>query len=335
MPIHRRRFELRWLMLIAVLSLAWSCAPVLDGRVISRSKDFIVVVAGPRDSLASLAADFLGSKSKAWVIADFNGIDRVAAGQEVVIPLQPFNRAGIYPNGYRKVPILTYHHFSPPGRNCTQLAVTAESFAEQLAYLRDNGFSVIGFRELAGFLEGRNQIPRRSVILTIDDGYRSTYEVAYPILKKFGYRATLFVYTDFVGAPAGLTWIQMKEMVGSGLIDIQPHSKTHVDLTKRLENETQAAYKKRVTNEISFSTRVIKKHLGVPIHTFSYPYGAENDTVVEAVKAQGFKLGTTVTRGGNPSFAHPFVLRRSQVYCSDSLKVFAKRLDHFEKKSLQ
>ncbi len=56
-------------------------------------------------------------------------------------------------------------------------------------------------------------------MITIDDGYRSSYEIAYPILKKFGFPATVFLYTDFVGASDAMTWAQMKEMTASGLVD--------------------------------------------------------------------------------------------------------------------
>ena len=72
------------------------------------------------------------------------------------------------------------------------------------------------------------------MVITIDDGYRSTYEVAFPVLKRHSFPATVFLYSDFVGAGDALTWAQMKEMTQSGLIDIQPHSKSHANLTLKL-----------------------------------------------------------------------------------------------------
>ena len=326
-----RRHDLWTICLAAAVLLVSACAPgVVDQRVIARSNDYLVVVAGERDSLESLGARFLGDSGKGWLIGQFNGIARVAAGQEIVIPLRPTNRAGIYGNGFVKVPILVYHHFTPRGRKCSQIAVRAEAFEAQLAYLKRDGYSVITFRDLAAFLEGRSPVPRKSVILTIDDGFRSAYRVAYPLLKRYRYPATIFLYSDFVGAPAALTWAQMKEMVASGLIDIQPHSKTHADLTKFQEGESEAAYRKRIAREVTYSSEFIKKRLNLPVHTFSYPYGAENDAVVEIVERAGFKFAATVTRGGNPAFSHPLVLRRTQIYCRDGLEAFARKLDTFE-----
>ncbi len=316
-------------LIVLAAVLAWGCAPT-DSTVIARSSDFVVVSAGSKDTLQTLAAAYLGDESLHGIISDFNDVSRVRSGQELVIPLKPVNSAAVYPNGYQVVPILTYHRFVPKKRRCDKLAVTADAFAKQLAYLRDNNYAVIDFPRLADFIEGKAAIPPKSVILTIDDGYRSTYDVAYPILRKYRQKATVFVYTDFIGAGTGLTWKQMKEMVSSGLIDIQPHSVTHSDLTIRLEGETNQAYQARISEELRYPARQIKGRLGLPIHTFSYPYGAENDTVLAAAKAAGYRLATTVTRGSNPSFAHPFVLRRSQVYCGDDIRTFAKRLEVFK-----
>ena len=330
MPTTRRRVKHSLLLLGLTAGLAWGCAPATDSTVVARSSDFFVVSAGSRDTLQTLAAAYLGDESLSGVIADFNDVTRVRSGQELVIPRKPANRAAVYPHGYQVVPILTYHRFVPKKQRCDKLAVNAHNFAKQLAYLRDNNYSVINFSQLADFIEGKAPIPAKSVILTIDDGYRSAYDVAYPVLRKFRQKATIFVYSDFIGAGAGLTWKQMKEMVASGLIDIQPHSITHSDLTIRLEGETEKAYRERIREEIRYPARQIKRRLGVPIHTFSYPYGAENDAVLAAAKAAGYRLATTVTRGSNPSFAHPFVLRRSQIYCDDDLRTFTKRLEVFE-----
>ena len=85
-----------------------------------------------------------------------------------------------------------------------------------MEYLARNGYRVIPLAQLARFLDGKEPLPRKSVVITIDDGYRSTYEIAYPILKKYGFPATVFLYSDFVGAADAMTWAQMKEMVALG-----------------------------------------------------------------------------------------------------------------------
>ena len=325
----RRRPDARlgWLALAA--GLLWGCA--VPANVIARSDDFVVVSAGSGDSLRSLAARFLGDPDKTWLIAEFNGIDAVTAGSEVVIPLRLTNPAGVSPDGYRKVAILAYHRFVRDQRSCDRLAVTARVFEQHLTYLKKNGFTVIGFSDLADFIEGKAPLPRKAVTLTMDDGYKSAYQIAYPMLRKFGFKATIFIYTDFIGAPAALSWAQMKEMVASGLIDVQPHSKSHSDLTLQGEDESDAAYGERIVKEVSYPSREIRKRLGIPVHTFAFPYGAENDRAIAAVEAAGYRLAATITRGGNPVFAHPYALRRSQIYCDTDLRKIAKRLDVYQK----
>ncbi len=324
-----------WLA-VALFGLLSACArSPFDQNVIAKNSDFLVLTAGSGDTLESLAAQHLGDEKKGWVIAELNGIKRVRAGEEVVVPLKPISPAGMFNGGFQKIPILTYHRFTPGESNCGRLAVSEDAFVAQMAYLRDRGFRVIDFKDLADFLAGKVVLPRKSVILSIDDGYKSVYEIAYPVLKRFDYPATIFVYSDFVGAGSGLTWKEMREMVDSGLIDIQPHSKTHSDLTLRLEGESEKAYRKRLAYELRHPADLIERKLGLPIHTFSYPYGAENEIVIEAAAEAGYTLAATVTRGGNPTFAHPLVLRRSQIYCGDSLKTFARRLQTFEKISLK
>ena len=303
---------------------------VPDGKVVAQDRDFLVVAAGTSDSLRSLAATYLDDPSLDWVIAEVNQIKRIKPGQQVVIPRRPINQSAVFEDGYQTVPILAYHGITADGEACRKVSVTKKAFARQMAYLKDEGFTVIGFDDLIGFMKGRRSLPKKSVIITIDDGFRSSYDIAFPILRKHGYKATVFVYTDFIGAPSGLSWPQMKEMVSSGLIDIQPHSKTHADLTKRKDGESKSAYLKRVREEVRLSKKTLSR-LDIPMHTFSYPYGAENEAVVEVVKSEGFDLGVTVTRGGNPSFANPYVLRRTQIYCKNNLTTFAKRLETYKR----
>ena len=336
MSVRRSRRPKGLMLLVVAASVLFAgCGFIFDAQVISKSRDFVVISAGSEDTLKSLAARYLGDETKFRVIGEFNDIKRVRTGQEVVIPLRSLNRAGVYALGYRTVPILTYHRFSPSGKRCDRLAVSADRFARQLKYLGDKGYTVISLKDLADHIDGKKAIPRKAVVITIDDGYRSVYQIAYPILRKHGYAATIFVYSKFIGAPAGLTWTQMEEMVASGLIDIQPHSQSHIDLTKRLEAESKAAYLKRLDEEVNYPARQIKRKLDLPIHSFSYPYGAENDDVIAAVKSAGYRIGMTVTRGGNPAFAHPYALRRTQIYCGDSLRTFANRLIILQKASLE
>ncbi len=234
-------------------------APPDAGPVINRDDDFAIVTVRDGDTLASLAGAYIGDPGKAWWIAQFNGVTTVRAGQTIVIPLRVRNSLGVYANGYQTIPILCYHRF---GVKSTKLNVAPAAFEAQMEYLARNGYTVIPLKRLLRFLEGKEPLPAKTVAITIDDGYRSTYEIAYPILKKFGFAATVFLYTDFVGASDALTWPQMKEMMASGLIEIQPHSKSHANLTLRLPGENEARYKERIKREVDAPLAVLRERLG-------------------------------------------------------------------------
>jgi len=296
------------------------------GVVLARDDTFVIVVAGPGEDLAALAQRYLGDRGKRWWIGEFNNVDEVRPGQTVVIPMKPVNPTGVYANGFLTVPILCYHRFGP---RTSQLVVSPAAFEAQMDYLARNGYHVIPLARVADFLERGEPIPRKAVVLTIDDGFRSTYEVAFPILKKYGFPATLFLYSDFVGAPDALTWQQMKEMEASGLVNIQPHSKTHANLSLKLPAEKDAKYRERMRAEVDVPIRAIADHLAVGSVAYAYPYGDVNDTVVDLLKRQGVHLGLTVTPGGNGFFAYPFMLRRSKIFGGDSLDVFKSKLTTF------
>ena len=325
----------------ALLALVASCAtppppppeqpspvpPAVDpGPVVGRDNDYVIVSARSGETLASLAERYLGDAGKAWWIAQLNNASTVREGQIVVIPLRQRNAIGVFANGYQTVPILCYHRF---GTKTSKLNVTPAAFEQQMEWLARNGYTVVTLARLARFLEGKEALPAKSVAITIDDGYRSSYEIAYPILRKYGFPATVFLYTDFVGASDAMTWAQMKDMTSSGLVTIQPHSKSHANLTQRLPNETDARYRDRIRREVDAPVTVIKERLAEPIFAFAYPYGDVNEYVVDLLVKDSVGQGVTVTPGGNPFYAYPYMLRRTMIFGNDDLDAFKAKLVTF------
>jgi peptidoglycan/xylan/chitin deacetylase (PgdA/CDA1 family) len=321
---------------VAVLSLG-ACAkrPIVAERPpptpapaerVYRGDEFLVVTAQQNDTAVSLAKRHLGDAGLFWLIEDFNDANAFAAGQEVVIPLRPPNPTGVYANGYQTVPVLCYHRF---GADKNKMVVSPENFARQMAYLAENNYRVIRMRDLLEFLQGQRALPKRSVVITMDDGYKSVYQHAYPVLQKYGFPATIFVYSEFEGARDALTWKEMQEMVASRLIDIQPHSKTHSNLGIAQPDEDNAAYERRVQAEVAVPMQQIAKHLGIPVHTFAYPYGDTNKYVIEQLKQRDYKMAVTVQAGSNAAFAFPYMLQRSMVFGDHDMDDFKKQLESF------
>jgi peptidoglycan/xylan/chitin deacetylase (PgdA/CDA1 family) len=292
--------------------------------VVARTDDFVIVRTSGRDTLPDLARTYLNDEAKAAAIAEANGIQSLTPGQVLVIPLRSGKGWAVDADGYQVVPILCYHQFGPGNRTRNKMEVSQSAFEQQMAWLKDNGYTVVSLADMDAFLQGTKALPPRSVVITIDDGYRSTYEVAFPVLKKYGFPATVYVYTDFVGAGLALTWAQMQEMQASGLIDIESHSKTHTSMALLPNESNGQVYKERVSKEVVTPDGILSSKLGKPIKHFAYPYGDTSPTVLSILQERDYDTATTVQRGPNPPFADPLLLRRDMVYSDDKLSDFQK-----------
>ncbi len=293
------------------------------GEVLARSDRFVIYLPAAGDTLRSIAARFLGAADRDWMIGDFNGIGRAEAGQVLVVPLKPMNAPGVQATQVQTVPILCYHRFSAGGG---KMSVSPANFAAQLDWLARNDYRVIRLEQLAGFLDGRQPLPQRAVVITIDDGYESVYRQALPSLRKHGFPATLFVYTDFIGAGDALSWGQLGEMAASGLVDIQAHSKTHRNLIERFSGETDAGYYQSLDAEIRGSRDLLERRLAVPVRHFAYPYGDANEAVLDVLARHRFQLAVTVIPGGNPFYAQPLMLKRTMIFGDHDLESFKAKL---------
>lgn len=297
-----------------------------------QSDEYIVYRLQEGETPVTLAERFLGDEKRAWVIEDANKDIAFRENQVIIIPLKEENKGGLAINGYQTVPILSYHHF---GENCeSNLCISASVFDQQMRYLKNNGYRVITMRELLRFMQYRHAIPKRSILITIDDGYRSAYEIAYPLLKKYGFTATLFVYTDYIGVSrSAITWDQLREMKADGF-EIGSHTISHCDLTKKMTGEQYQDYMERIKKEICVSKQIIDKELRQDTLSFAYPYSRYNASVLSLCEQAGYKVGVTVDRGGNAFFKDPLVLDRNQILKSD-MYAFIANLKTFNKFSLK
>ena len=295
--------------------------------------EFAAVIAREGDTLSSLAGQYLNDSNMEWLIADFNGISSVTPGMEIIIPLKPYERGGLTYSGYQTVPILAYHNFSLDKTD--KMTVSMASFEDQMKLLKERGYRVIPMDQLFDFFDFKKQIPLKSVVITIDDGWKSAYEIAVPVLKKYGYPATLFVYTDLINSSRkAMTWEQVKELADSG-IDIQCHTITHRDLAGVQEKESFKEYFNAVEKEIVQSSNIIKKNTGRDCRYLAYPFGNLNNIVVAILKRNGFRGAFTVRRGSNPFFINNYMVNRSMIYGEYDLKKFEKALTVFDDRGIK
>jgi peptidoglycan/xylan/chitin deacetylase (PgdA/CDA1 family) len=296
------------------------------------SEDYFVVIAKSGDTPASLAARLLGDATKAWMIEDFNGLSTISPGQQVVIPKRYWNLSGVSADGYQLVPVLCYHNLAPQSKG--RMILAAKVFEEQMRYLKNQGYRVINLKEFVEFVSLKRQLPRRSVLLTFDDGYRSFSQYAAPVLKELGFTATLFIYTDYVGAGGNaFTWADLKKLQQEGF-DVQAHSKSHGDMLRAV-NEPAGEYEKRLEAELAQPRALFQKNLGFAPEILAYPYGRQDDGVVRRARERGYTAAFTVRRQGSPSFVDPYRIHRSQIYPEMSMDDFIKNLNLFSQEEIK
>lgn len=302
--------------------------------IVARDDHFAVVRLHHGQDFTTVAGAMLADPLAAWQLREVNADHSQHPGQLVAVPLQALNPSSVYPDGYRSLPVLCYHQFTGNGDSSQRLELTAAAFEQQLRYLRDHDYQMLTMSEVAAIMREGKPIPEKAVAITIDDGYRSVFEVAWPLLQQYQARATLFIYTDFIGGSKALTWPQMQQMRASGLVDVQSHGKSHNSLARQPQDTDQSSYQARVQREIEGSAARFEDKLGYAPSFLSYPYGESSELAATLYEKAGYQLAATVTRGDNPVYAAPFMLHRTMVYASHDLEDFARMVRVFRRQAL-
>ena len=188
--------------------------------------------------------------------------------------------------------------------------ITPAAFEAQMKELKDRGITVISLQDLLAWKRGEKNIPPRSAVVSFDDGWKSQYEVAWPIMKKYGYPFTMFIYTEGVrggslGGGEAITWEQLADMRDNG-VDIEGHSATHQDLReghtitlisggKRTRTKvTGPQYEEWMQNEVVGSKQLLEQRLGIKVNCFAVPFGNYNEHVKEIARNSGYEAMFTV-----------------------------------------
>jgi len=201
--------------------------------------------------------------------------------------------------------VLCYHIVESP--QDPRMEISRETFHQQMRYLAMTGYNVIPLKDLYDYVTGkRASIPKNSVVITIDDGWRSTYTEVFPEMQKRKFPFTVFIYPKIIGQTAhALTWKQVKEMSEAG-VDIESHSFSHPFLTQRRHPEVDSrAYQEWLEHELADSRKLIAKETGHEVEFLAYPYGDYNHQLVSSVSKAGYAAALTcdygrVKRGSDP-----------------------------------
>lgn len=221
------------------------------------------------------------------------------------------------------VTVLIYHRFGESKYPTTNVAT--ERFREQMAYLSENSFNVVPLSTLVRALKKGDPLPEKAVVITIDDGYKSTYTQAWPICKSFGYSFSVFLYGKAVdsGYRNFITWEQAREMAAAG-VDFQDHGYSHAKFGSRPEGMDEDAYRAWIRADFVKSSRLLKEKLGVSPHILALPYGEYNSIVIEEAKKLDYAAVLTQDPGAVSEKTSPFAIPREPILGNDWAT-----MDHF------
>lgn len=227
-----------------------------------------------------------------------------------------------------KIPILTYHSIDKSG---SVISTAPEVFRRQMQYLSENGYKAVTLNEFISSLSEDKTPFLKTVVLTFDDGFQNFFSEAFPVLEKYGFRATVFLVTEFCGKnndwagnppdlPSSkvLSWEEIRQLHRLG-IEFGGHSRTHPDLTKVSDS--------RVESEIVESKAVIENALGSEVTTFAYPFGKFNPTVKQKVE-KSYKAAVSTNLGKVRAGSDFFSLERVDTYYLSNPKIFNRLSSH-------
>jgi len=226
---------------------------------------------------------------------------------------------GIWLSGKYAVPIVMYHSVEN-SQGPAGIVVSPKSFAKQMDYLQKKHYKVLSLDELVSLIKEKKPMPRKSVVITFDDGYENNYLNAYPALKKYGFPATIFVIVDLIGREGYLTWDEISEMEKYG-ITVGSHTLDHTYLPG-VPVEWQE-------HQIVESKKILEARLGHRVDYFVYPSGGFTEETKAIVKGAGYKGACSTNRGYQTLNKDEYELKRVRFKNTDSTPAFWAKLSGY------
>jgi len=289
------------LTLLAILLIAASCGGY----------------SSPENGLATIEG--AGTNSANNDAGAISSVSRTESESESRTKYEPLAYPAVLPNPSQvvKLPIMMFHHIGDPPAGADEirigLTLPAAEFDAQMSYLKQAGYQPVTQTQLFKSIFEGVPLPPKPVLLTFDDGYADNYQLAVPILQKYGFTATFNIITGMVGNPDYMTWDQVVELDRQGL-EIGSHTASHPDLTLLSAADLNL--------ELTGSAESLKSHLGHPVYWLCYPAGKYDEDVLKYARAAGYLLAVTTKPGENQSSDEPLALLRYRVRSDTTVEEF-------------
>ena len=237
-----------------------------------------------------------------------------SCGRQLIEPSQYFEH----------IPVLCYHHINPSDLlKDIYINTVPDEFEKQIKFLHSYGFRTILSKDIPTLLApaennilGENKKP---VIITFDDGYKSVYDYAYPIMKKYGFKGIIFLITDKIENDTSKMYMnkdQINELIKEGW-EVGSHTITHPKLNSISIED--------ISDEIKGSKDILEKMFGIKVLSFAYPYGLFNKKILDLVR-DNYRYAFSTIQGNNFEFNEYYLMERYLVLKTDELSNFATNI---------
>ena len=215
-----------------------------------------------------------------------------------------------------------YHELRDPpaGVRYPELYVRPADFRRQLDWLERRGYNAVTLRAVWEHWHRGTPLPAKPIVISIDDGFRSTARVALPALRSRGWPAVLNLALHHLDVRWGLWGRDVRALIAAGW-ELAAHTLTHPNLT--------AVGNAQLEREVAGSRRALRNRFHVPVDFFCYPSGRYDARVIAAVQRAGY-LGATTTLEGLARRDELFTLRRVRVDRSDGVAGLAASLSEMQ-----
>ncbi len=251
-------------------------------------------------------------------------------GLKVVVPADVSGRPPVerfnVPRDRTRVAVLCYHDFSET-RPVSDMLMRTSEFREQMEYIYQAGYTVISIQEFLEWRFGALELPAKCVLITMDDGWRSVYTEAYPILREYKYPFTVFFYTDFLsGRGLSMTRAMVREMQKHGMT-VGSHSSNHLypSAWQEKEAEGEEAYAEMVEQELGESQKRLSKLFG-RVNTYCFPGGYVTKPMLDRLPGYGYVAAFGVAPGKVTCQEDPWQIHRYMIYGTDP-GIFRQAMD--------
>jgi len=243
----------------------------------------------------------------------------------------PILESRYYDHNNSFVPVLVYHHILHDEENHfgeNSFIVSVENFKQQMKFLKDNNYITITLNQLENYIKGNTELPGKCVLITFDDGYKSNYVYAYPIMKEYSQHGVIFIVSGWIKNQPhtfnseALQILEQSEIDSSrDIFEYASHTHNLHYLNEKNESALLASSYEIISVDLLKSKDLLKTT------SIAYPYGKYSDKTIQIVKELGFSMGFTVNDGDVKPDDDIYQLKRHVIYRNTTLEQFKKIVD--------